>query len=166
VDDVLAVLSREQRALEHLLFRLHHVRSVLVAADERFLAMVAEELAAAAESVRELDVSRATVLRDVPAATLRSLAQAAREPHSSMLHEQRAALGRLAAEVGALLESTEELATDRLAELDGAPQQRRRGRRARRHSDDLDRAIAAVGYESVLAASTSVRLPALVTFLG
>ena len=166
VDDVLAVLSREQRALEQLLFRLHHVRIVLLAADERFLAMAADELEVAAESVRELDACRAVVVDRSPTPTLRSLAESAREPQSSLLHEHRASLGRLAAEVGALLESAQELATDRLAELDGAPPRDRRSRQRRNQGDDLDRAIAAAGYESVLAASTSVRLPALVSFLA
>jgi hypothetical protein len=164
VDDVLAVLSREQRALEQLLFRLHHVRVVLLAADERFLAMAAEELEVAAETVRELDACRAVVVDRAPATTLRSLAEFAREPASSLLHEHRASLGRLAAEVGALLESAQDLATERLAELAGARPRRRVPRRGA--GDELDRAIAAAGYESVLAASTSVRLPALVSFLA
>ena len=169
MDDVLSVLAREQTALEHLLFRLHHVRTVLVDADERFLALAAEELESAAASVRELDARRAALVADVAPATaptLRSLADAATEPRSSLLHEQRAALGRLAGEVGALLESTQELAADRLAELDGARPRFRRPRRRRGEGDDLDRAIAAVGYESVLAASSSLRLPALVRFLA
>lgn len=163
---MLAVLSREQRALEHLLFRLHHVRTVLIAADERFLGMAADELEVAAETVRELDACRVVVVEGAPPPTLRSLAEAAREPQSSLLHEHRASLGRLAAEVGAMLESAQELATDRLAELDGARPIDRRARRRRAEGDDLDRAIAAAGYESVLAASTSVRLPALVSFLA
>jgi hypothetical protein len=166
VDDVLAVLSREQQALERLLFRLHHVRTVLLAADERFLAMAADELEVAAERVRELDARRAVVVDATPARTLRSLADEAREPESSLLHEHRASLGRLAAEVGALLESAQELATDRLAELDGGRPRLRRARQRRTDGDDLDLAIAAAGYESVLAASTSVRLPALVSFLA
>ena len=165
MDDVLAVLSREQRALEQLLFRLHHVRTVLLAADERFLAMAAEELEVAAETVRELDACRAVVVDRAPATTLRSLAECAREPASSLLHEHRASLGRLAAEVGALLESAQELATERLAELEGARPRRRCAPR-RAVGDDLDRAIAEAGYESVLAASSSLRLPALVSFLA
>ena len=80
----------------------------------------------------------------------------------------RPALGRLAAEVGANLETTQELAEDRLAELRGErPGRFRRGRRLRRVAlDELDRAIVAAGYESLLNVSTSVRLPALVLFLA
>lgn len=164
VDDVLAVLSREQHALEELLFRLHHTRGVLAADDERFLAMAADELEAAAHNVRELEAKRSTVCAR---AVLRELAAGAPEPYGSLLQEHRATLGRLAGEVGALLEATELLASDRLAELNGeAPGRFRRGRRKRTDVDDLDRAMAAAGYESVLAASTSLRLPALVSFLG
>jgi len=167
VDDVLAVLNREQRALERLLFRLHHVRGVLVAADERFLGMAADELEVAAEEVREIEACRAAVMDRGSSVSLRALALDAREPHSTLLHEHRAALGRLAGEVGALLESTQDLASDRLAELSGARPRYRRTRRVRCGlGDDLDRAVAAAGYESVLAASTSLRLPALVSFLA
>ena len=167
MDEVLAVLAREQRALEHLLFRLHHARGVLATDDERFLAMAADELETAAESVRELETARATVLSTRCGSTLGTLAEEAPEPYGSLLQEHRAALGRLAGEVGALLESTEALAVDRLAELNGeSPGRFRRLRRKRMHVDDLDRAVAAASYESVLAASTSLRLPSLVTFLS
>lgn len=162
---MVTVLARQQVALERLLFRLHHTKGVLAADDERFLAMAADELEAAAHTVRELEAARATVVgcRDV---TLRDLADAAPEPYGSMLQEHRAALGRLAGEVGAMLESTQELAADRLAELTGHGPGRYRRVRRRRPSDELDRALAAASYESVLAASTSLRLPALVSFLG
>ena len=167
MDDVLAVLDREARALEHLLFRLQHARGVLVAADERFIGLAADELEVAAETVRELEACRAAVIDGAAGTvTLRTLACGADEPHSTLLHEHRAALGRLAGEVGALLESTQELATDRLAELDGGRARYRRPRRRRSLGDDLDRAVAAAGYESVLAASSSLRLPALVSFLA
>lgn len=165
MDDVLAVLSREQRALERLLFRLHHTRGVLAAADERFLGLAADELEVAAETVRELEACRAAVLDHDRPTTLRSMAEEADEPHSTLLHEHRAALGRLAGEVGALLESTQVLAVDRLEELQGGRARYRRARRPR-DADDLSRAIAAAGYESVLAASSSLRLPALVSFLA
>jgi hypothetical protein len=65
-----------------------------------------------------------------------------------------------------MLESTQVLAADRLAELRGeAPGRFRRVRRKRTNADELDRACAAAGYESVLAASDSLRLPSLVSFL-
>lgn len=174
MDDVLAVLSREQLALEQLLFRLHHARGVLATDDERFLALAADELESAVHAVRELEARRATVCGNAlrtdgqpGQAALRELAADAPEPYGSLLHEHRATLGRLAGEIGALVEATELLASDRLAELNGeAPGKFRRLRRKREHVDDLDRAMAAAGYESVLAASTSLRLPALVSFLS
>lgn len=162
----MAVLAREQVALERLLFRLHHAKGVLAADDERFLAMAADELECAAHVVRELEAARATVIGAQGASTLRALAEDAPEPYGSMLQEHRAALGRLAGEVGAMLESTQELAADRLAELHGERPGRFRRLRRPRATDDLDRALAAASYESVLAASTSLRLPSLVSFLG
>jgi len=168
-----AVLAREQLALERLLFRLHHTRGILARDDERFLGMAADELEAAAHTVRELEAARAAVVGGATSAccsdgTLRSMAEQAPEPYGSMLAEHRASLGRLAGEIGALLESTTDLAADRLAELQGDTHATRfrRSRRRRRAIDDLDRAMAAAGYESVLAASSSLRLPSLVTFLS
>jgi hypothetical protein len=169
VDEVVAVLAREQVALEHLLFRLNHARGVLAADDERFLAMAADELESAAHNVRELEAARAAVIGGTPddGCTLRAMAEDAPEPYGSMLQEHRASLGRLAGEVGAMLESTQELAADRLAELNGEHAGTfRRLRRRRPPKDDLDKALAAASYESVLAASTSLRLPSLVSFLG
>ena len=167
MDDVVSVLEREQLALEHLLFRLHHTRGVLATDDERFLAMAADELETAVHTVRELEAARATIVSGDGMVTLRALADGAPEPYGSMLNEHRAALGRLAGEVGAMLESTQVLAADRLAELRGErPGQFRRSRRKRANADDLDRACAAAGYESVLAASDSLRLPSLVSFLS
>jgi hypothetical protein len=166
VDAVVAVLASEQRALEHLLFRLQHTRSVLQADDERFLAIAADELEVAAETVRELEAARAAALAEHGQSTLRALAESAHEPYGSMFHHHHLALGRLAGEVGAMLESTQALAADRLAELRGeTPGRFRRLRRRRTHTDDLERAMAAAGYESVLNASSSLRLPSLVSFL-
>jgi hypothetical protein len=166
VDDVVEVVASERRALEHLLFRLQHAREVLSADDERFLSIAADELAAAATSVRELEAARATVIGRCSQPTLRALAETAPEPYASIFHEHHVALGRLAGEVGATLESTQELAEDRLAELNGESEGHfRRTRRPRRH-DELDRAVVAAGYESVLNASSSLRLPALVSFLA
>ena len=168
VEDVVAVVAQERRALEHLLFRLQHARDVLTADDERFLSLAADELAAASDDVRELEVARARVVATSGHETLRSLLADAPEPYHSILAEHHRALARLAGEVGAHLESTQELAEDRLAELRGErPGRFRRGRRRRVvELDELDTEIVAAGYESLLNVSTSVRLPALVTFLA
>ena len=168
MDEVVAVVAQERRALEHLLFRLQHARDVLTADDERFLSIAADELEAAAANVRELEAARARVVATSGHDTLRSLVAAAPEPYQSILSEHHRALGRLAGEVGANLESTQELAEDRLAELRGErPGRYRRSRRLRRVApDELDQAIVAAGYESLLNVSSSVRLPALVSFLA
>lgn len=167
MDDVVEVLEREQQALEHLLFRLQHTRGVLVADDARFLGIAAHELESAAETVRELEASRATVVGLAGDATLRSLAEDSPEPYRSMFRDHRIALGRLAGEVGAMAESTQVLAADRLDELNGGgPGRFARGRRRRENVDELDRALVAASYASVLSASDSLRLPSLVSFLA
>ena len=165
VDEVVAVLARERRALERLLFRLQHTREVLLSDDERFLSMAADELESAAQTVRELEAARATVIASAGRSTLRELADEAAEPYDALFQEHHVALGRLLGEVGAMLEATSVLATDRLAELHGEPARYSRTRRPPVRDDELDRAMAAAGYESVLNASSSLRLPALVTFL-
>lgn len=167
VDDVVAVVAQERRALEHLLFRLQQAREVLNADDERFLSMAADELEDAATTVRELEAARAAVIGRLGHATLRTLAADAPEPYASIFTDHHRALGRLAGEVGATLESTQELAVDRLAELNGEGcRHYRRTRRVRRDADELERAVVAAGYESVLNASSSLRLPSLVSFLA
>src|SRR5688500_6362783 len=129
--------------------------------------MAADELEDAAHAVRELEAARARVVSASQPCTLRDMADAAPEPYGALLQEHRAALGRLAGEAGAMIESPPALATDRLAGLRGQPAGHfRRSRRKRVNADDLDRACAAAGYESVLAASGSLRLPSLVSFLG
>ena len=166
MDDVVAVVAQERRALETLLFRLQHAREVLTADDERFFGMAADELDEAAGAVRELEAARAAVLAQCDQHTLRELAERAPEPYASIFREHLLELAKLAGEVGATIESTQALAVDRLAELNGeAPGHFHRGRRHRRRDDDLDRAVAAAGYESVLSASSSLRLPSLVSFL-
>lgn len=153
MDDVVAVLSREERALERLLFRLQHAQGVLADDDVRFLALAADELEDAVHVVREVEATRAAVLRSDDSSLL-DLAQHAAEPYSTLLEEHRESLGQLADELAAMLTSTRALATDRLSSLP---------RRAA--CDELDRAAAVASYRSVLAASDSMRLPALLSFL-
>jgi hypothetical protein len=94
---------------------------------------------------------------------------AAPPPLDGILHDHSVAIGRLAAEVGAAIESTTELAEQGLLAVRGrelvsvgsTPHLRRRI-----PVDDLDREIMAAGYEAVLTASARLMLPSLVAFLA
>lgn len=167
LDELLGVLSRERQVLEHLLFRLLEARGLLATEETRFLHLAARDVEAAAESVREVELRRA--LLEPLGGTLLELAASSPPPLDSILHDHRRAIGRLAAEVGAAIEATSELAEHGLARLRGAeladrpPPPRRRPVAP---ADDLDREIMAAGFETVLTASSRLVLPSLVAFLG
>lgn len=155
MDELLAVLAREREALERLLFRLIETRDVLARDDERFLHFAARDVESAADAVRELALFRAIVAPDADGSALRSLAATAHPPVGSILDDLRRQLGRLAAEIGAVLETLDRLAEqgrERIESLDG--------------TDELDRALATAGYEAILGASERLRLPSLVALLG
>lgn len=169
VDELLGVLSRERQALEHLLFRLLEARGLLATEETRFLHLAARDVEAAAEAVREVELRRALLEPLDGGGTLLELATSSPPPLDSILHDHRRAIGRLAAEVGAAIEATAELAEHGLARLRGAeladrpPPPRRRPVAP---ADELDREIMAVGFETVLTASSRLMLPSLVAFLG
>ena len=59
MEDLLGVLGRERQVLENLLFRLLEARSLLATHETRFLHLAAEDVEAAAERVREVELRRA-----------------------------------------------------------------------------------------------------------
>lgn len=61
VDELLGVLRWERQALEHLLYRLLEAKSLLLVDERRFLHLAAEDVEAAAERVREIELRRATL---------------------------------------------------------------------------------------------------------
>ncbi|MCU1487044.1 MAG: flagellar protein FlgN [Actinomycetia bacterium] len=169
VDELLAVLGRERHVLGNLLFRLLEARGLLATGESRFLHLAARDVEAAAEAVREVELTRALLEPLAEGRTLRELAANAPSPLDAILHDHRVAIGKLAAEVGAAMEATTELAEHGLARVRGrqlvavgsAPR-----RRPVAPVDDLDREIMAAGYEAVLTASARLMLPSLVAFLG
>lgn len=169
VDDLLAVLSRERLALGNLLFRLLEARGLLATGETRFLHLAARDVEAAAEAVREVELTRALLEPLSDGVTLAQLIADAPSPVDGILDDHRKAIGRLAAEVGAAIEATTELAEHGLAQVRGlelvaaAPPPRRKPVAP---VDDLDREIIAAGYESVLTASARLMLPSLVAFLS
>jgi hypothetical protein len=199
VEELTEVLGTERGLLEALVFRLVEARSLLASGEARFLGWAASDIEAAGAAVRTIELRRATVvcaLCGSDRATIASLTTSAPEPWTTLLEDHRASLGRLAAEVGAALEATHELAQgglDRLT-LDGRaldraaglgdhlgtrwaslPPARRRDRSCtiqqrsaptRAALDDLDREVTAAGYRAVLQATGRMGLPSLVAFLA
>jgi hypothetical protein len=163
MDDLLAVLGRERHALGNLLFRLLEARNLLATGEARFLHLIASDIDAAAEAVREVELARVLLTPVASGLTLRELAIAARPPIDGILDDHRLAISRLAGEVGAATETVSDMA-QRL---------RARVRDNRLVSagrvgavDDLDREIIVAGYGAVLNASARLTLPSLVRFLG
>lgn len=170
MDDLLTVLGNERSALGHLLFRLVETRGLLATGESRFLHLAARDVEAAAAAVREVELNRALLPSLADGRTLQELAAAAPPPLDEILDDHRVAIGRLAAEIGAILEATTELAEHGLAEvrqrsLKGVPAAPRRSRSPAAF-DELDREILVAGYETVLNASARLMLPSLVAFLG
>ena len=167
MDELLTVLGRQRHVLEILLFRLLEARSLLANGEVRFLHLAAQDIEAACESVREVELRRA--LLPLPdGTTLRQLSDVSPAPLGEILHDHLLDLSRLAAKVGAASEAVAELSAVGVArardrELVATVPGRRRSAPP---MDDLDREIVAAGYESVLTASARLMLPSLVAFLG
>lgn len=170
VDDLLTVLSRERHALGNLLFRLLEARGLLATGESRFLHLAALDIEAAAEAVREIELTRAMLEPRNSGKSLPQLVREAPSPFDGILHDHHMAISRLAAEIGAAIEATAELAEHGLARVrgqhSGAAAPPPRAIRPLAPMDDLDREILAAGYESVLTASARLVLPSLVAFLG
>jgi hypothetical protein len=170
VDDLLAVLGRERLVLGNLLFRLLEARGLLATGESRFLHLAARDIEAAAEAVREVELTRALLEPLAEGQTLRELVEGSPPPLDGILHDHHVAIARLAAEVGAAIEATADLAEHGLASVRGralvgagpGP----RPIRPVAPLDDLDREILAAGFESVITASSRLMLPSLVAFLG
>lgn len=170
-DELIGALARERDVLEVLLFRLTAARQLVQTGSPRFLARVADDITRATEIVREAESRRAAVtagvmgILDEPASrTMRELVARAPDPYRSVLDDHRSTIGRLAAEVVAVAETTHELAEVGRARLEDE------GWEAHPRGEDLERAlvreVTLSGYDALLAATSPLVLPALSTFLG
>jgi hypothetical protein len=180
VEELLAVLGRERQALEHLLFRLLEARSLLATRETRFLHLAAEDVEAATERVREVELRRALLPAFDGDGTLRDLTRRSPSPLSGILADHRAALGRLAAEVGAVIEAIEEHCDEGVGRLRGRaplavvgthrpwndPMQPRQHTDLLDTLDELEREILLAGFEALQGASARLALPSFVAFLG
>lgn len=106
MQEVADVLRQERNSLEQLLYRLTALRALLTGRDEGFLSWAANEVEAARNQVREVDLLRAAQVqllgvygpnRTIP--TLRQLASLAREPWSGILRDHHDALTNMVAEI-------------------------------------------------------------------
>lgn len=106
MQEVADVLRQERNSLEQLLYRLTTLRALLTGRDEAFLTWAANEVEAARNQVREVDLLRGAQVqllgvygpnRTTP--TLRQLASLAREPWSGILRDHHDALTNMVAEI-------------------------------------------------------------------
>ncbi len=104
--ELAAVLWQERELLEDLLYALVQQQRVLSAGEARWLPRADALVAAAARGVQDHEVLRAIEVETLaptvglaPTASLLEIANCAEEPWSGVLHEHRAALRGLAAEV-------------------------------------------------------------------
>lgn len=107
LDDLAMVLRRQERHLDHLLFKLVSTRHLLAAGETRYLEWSAAEVEKSLARVREVDLERATKVHALAAilgvpdgrVTLEYVIHHADEPHTSILGELRARLADLADEI-------------------------------------------------------------------
>ena len=171
-DELIGTLARERDSLEGLLFRLTSARHLLQTGSTRFLARVAHDIERTAELVREAELRRASVTDAVLTAlgrpgggTMRELVERAPDPYRSVLDDHRQAMGRLAAEVGAVAETAHALAQQGRARLEAELKET-----VPDHDDPLERAlqleVTLSGYDAILGATSPIVLPALSAFLS
>jgi hypothetical protein len=106
LNDVFAALWRERSALEEVLFKLIQQRSLIKSGDTRWLGRADDELRAAVETLRLVEVMRAAVTDEaasvlgLPAEPrLTDLAAAVPAQFALLLHEHRSELRTLVTEV-------------------------------------------------------------------
>jgi hypothetical protein len=171
-DELIGTLARERDSLEALLFRLTAARHLLQTGSPRFLARVAHDIERTAELVREAEWRRVDITKSVlgvlgepEARTMRELVERAPDPYRGVLDDHRSAMGRLAAEVGAVAETAHELARQGRARLEAELKEIPPD-----HDDPLERAlqleVMLSGYDAILGATSPLVLPALSAFLS
>lgn len=171
-DQLIGTLARERDSLEALLFRLTSARHLLQTGSTRFLARVAHDIERTAELVREAELRRVSITDGVLTAmgqaggrTMRELVDRAPDPYRTVLDDHRQAMGRLAAEVGAVAETAHELARQGRTRLEAELKEM-----APDHDDPLERALqlegTLSGYDAILGATSPIVLPALSAFLS
>lgn len=112
IEELAAVLSRERRLLEFLLFKLTAARLLLEDEEHRFLPWAATEVQRAAQRVREVELIRGTLVSSAGELTLAELAAQSEEPWRDLLGEQRRDLVQLLGEITSVTDVNRALAFD------------------------------------------------------
>ncbi|MHB1614739.1 MAG: flagellar export chaperone FlgN [Actinomycetes bacterium] len=110
--DVSSILWRERELLDLLLFKLEEEQVLLASGRTRWLARATREVEVVLDEVRRTEVVRAAEVDEAarslglgPSPSLRTLADAAGEPWSTLLHEHREAFLTTTAEISALADA-------------------------------------------------------------
>lgn len=166
MEQVSAILEREEGVLETLLFKLVATRLLLENQEHRFLSRSTREVERARNQAREVDLMRATTLAQYPeGANLRVLASSAPNPWPGILRDHHHRLASLVAEieVTAHRNSLEARAGLEQLKLAGV------GASAADHGDHGDRELARLArgaaFEAVLGTASRLRMPDLLDFL-
>jgi len=164
MEQIAAVLEREQELLDVLLFKLIETRLILESGDLRFLSRATREVERARTRTREVDLVRATtVARHRPGATLRTLATCAPEPWPGILRDHYDLLAALVAEIEVTAhrnsgEARAGLEALQLARVTVPPKRRDR-------DAELAHLAQGAALETVLGTAGRLRMPSLLDFL-
>lgn len=167
MEQVASVLEREREVLDILLFKLVETRLILEAAELRFLSRATREVERARGRCREVDLMRAaTVAQHRTGATLRDLANVAREPWPGILRDHHDLLAGLVAEIEVTAHRNAEHARLGLDAIRLAPVGGVGGHDGAGLGDaELTRLATGAALETVLGTASRLRMPDLLDFL-
>jgi hypothetical protein len=170
MEQINAVLEREEELLETLLYKLVATRLLLEAGETRFLSRATREVERIRTRTCEVDLIRATTVARYdprPGLTLRAIAAGATEPWPVILRDHHDRLATVVAEIEVAAHRNAAEARTGLDSL----------RRARvvaavpggdwhgGGQADLDRLARGAAFESVLGTAARLRMPDLIDFL-
>lgn len=168
MEQVSAILEREEEVLETLLFKLVATRLLLENQEHRFLPRATREVERARTRAREVDLMRATTLARYPeGANLRVLAASAPEPWPGILRDHHHRLGSLVAEIEVTAHRNSLEARTGLEQLQLAGVVASGVDPADSSGNDreLVRLARGAAFEAVLGTASRLRMPDLLDFL-
>jgi hypothetical protein len=170
MDQINAILEREEELLETLLFKLVVVRLLLERGELRFLSRATREVERARTRTREIDLMRATTVAQHKAgSTLRDLAAEAPEPWPGILRDHHELLANLVAQIEVTAHRNSQEARAGLEALRpagvgaavpaGSPAPPSSG------DEELARLARGASFDAVLGTASKLRMPDLLDFL-
>lgn len=131
--ELVSVISRERALTERMLYRVANVRNLLIGGQARFLGWASDEVADAAEALRDVQLTRATIYQIVAdrhqlpdTFEWEAVIAAADDTDAALLRNLRNDLGSLGSELNGHLAACREMgeagltsATAALAQLQG-----------------------------------------------